>query len=213
MKPSSPAIDFKPRFLQRTALLAACITCAAAAGAEDPAADNASWLDGVRSRCEQQYSADQCRDDRFLDEKYNVESLQVAHKAAIRHRELEQKALRELLLQRVCNNKAAYCANNASAGCAGQLAQMCAAIKQQAATCLAQAKQYCTAFPHNDDCLDQRQAQCPSAKKQSLDQLLAKYPKLSAQQQAHVRQVAQQIDTNLNTNWIGDLFRWLGFSS
>jgi hypothetical protein len=196
----------------RLPLLVACVA-ASAANAQEPAATEPNWLDGVKSRCEQQYSAEQCGDEQFLNEKFNVESLQTAHKAAIRHHDLEERALRELLLQRACNNKAAYCATSATVGCKQQLAQMCAAIVQQATTCLSQARQYCATFPQNADCLGQRQAQCPSAKKQSTDALLAKYPKLSAQQQAHVRQLAQQIDANLNTSWVGDLFRWLGFSS
>lgn len=181
------------------------------ASAEPAEPAQESWLQGVRAQCEQQYSAEQCQDHDFLDEHFHVDSLQAAHRTAIQRRNHEERALRELLLQRACNNKKAYCAQNAAAGCAQQLTQMCTAIAQQAKACLEQARQYCTTFPQNAGCFKQRQLQCPSAKKQSLDTLLAKYPNLSEQQQLHVRQVARNIDSNLGGNWIGDLFRLLGF--
>jgi hypothetical protein len=182
----------------------------AGAQAIEPAA-NDSWLENVRAQCAQQYTPEQCDDDEFLNTNFHVESLQTAHRTAIRRNEQEQRALRELLLQRACTNRKAYCTQNPAAGCAEQLAQMCTAVAQQAKACLEQAKQYCTAFPQNADCLKQRQAQCPSAKKQTIDALLAKYPRLSAQQEEHVRSVARQMDSNFGGSWIGDLFRWLGF--
>lgn len=187
------------------------IAGASTVGAEPSNEENASWLDGIRAQCEQQYSLEQCQDHNFLNEHFHVDSLQAAHKSAIQRRTQEDRVLRELLLQRACNNKKAYCAQNAAAGCAQQLTQMCTAIAQQAAACLKEARQYCTAFPQNAGCLKQRQAQCPSEKKQSVDVLLAKYPNLSAQQQLHVRQVARNIDANLGGSWISELFRRLGF--
>jgi hypothetical protein len=206
----------------RSALLA-ILVAAATVGAQEPeqqeqeqqqepaAVAKDSWLDNVRAQCEQQYSVEQCQDRDFLNQNFHVDSLQAAHLTAIQRRNQEDRALRELLLQRACNNRKTYCAQNAAAGCAAQLAQMCTAIAQQATACLNQARQYCTTFPQNAGCLKQRQAQCPSAKKQSLEALLAKYPKLSAQQQEQVRQTARNIDSNLGGNWIGDLFRLLGF--
>lgn len=170
-----------------------------------------SWLDSTLAACAQQFSAEQCRDDEFLEQHYHVRDLQTAHRAAMRRSELEQRALRELLLQRSCGNTAAYCSGDATTDCAAQLQQMCAAITQQAAACVSEAAQYCAASGQSSDCLKQRQPQCPSAKKQSIDELLVKYSKLTLQQQMHVRQVAQQIDANQDSSWIGNLFRWLGF--
>jgi len=179
------------------------------------AVDTSSWLEGIRNTCAQQYSVEQCRDDEFLEQNFHVGDLQTAHRAAIRRNEMEQSALRELLLQRTCGNPAAYCAINATPDCATQLQQqlqqMCASIQQQAASCLSNAAQYCATTGQSSTCLAQRSALCPTAKWQPTDKLLAKYPKLTLQQQAHVRQVAQQIDANQGGNWIGNLFRWLGF--
>lgn len=137
----------------------------------------------------------------------------IARRAAIRQRNVEQRALRELLLQRACHNRKAYCAHNAAPGCAEQLAQMCTAAEQQAEACKRQAVSYCTTFPQIPDCVRQRLAQCPSARRQTVDALLAKYPQLSAQQVEHVKSVARQMDANIGSSWVGDLFRWLGLSS
>ncbi|HSB94858.1 MAG TPA: hypothetical protein VLC91_00305 [Spongiibacteraceae bacterium] len=179
------------------------------------AADTPSWLDGIRNNCAQQYSAEQCRDDEFLEQNFHVNDLQAAHRAAVRRKEMEQSALRELLLQRTCGNPAAYCAINTTADCATQLQQqlqqMCASIQQQTANCLNTATQYCASAGQSSNCLAQRRALCPTAIRQPIDTLLAKYPKLTLQQQMHVRQVAQQMDANQGGSWIGNLFRWLGF--
>lgn len=198
--------------LLRRALLAALVAGATtAAGAQEPEPDNISWLDGVRAQCEQQYDAERCKDHEFLNQNFHVDSLQAAHRSAIQRRGQEERALRELLLQRACNNRKAYCAQNAAAGCAAQLAQMCTAIAQQAKACLGQAKAYCNAYQSEPDCLRLRQSQCPSAKKQSIDAFLVKYPKLSTQQQEQVRQAALRMDADFGGSWIGDLFRRLGF--
>jgi hypothetical protein len=172
--------------------------------------ENGSWLDNARNLCAQQYSVEQCQDEEFLEQNFHVRDLQTAHRAATRRNELERRALQELLLQRTCGKPATYCAINATPDCATQLQQMCASIQQQAATCQKNAALYCATTGQSSNCLKQRQALCPTAKKQTIDKLLAKYPRLTLQQQAHVRQVAQQIDANQN-NWIGNLFRWFGF--
>jgi hypothetical protein len=169
----------------------------------------ASWIDSARDLCAQQYSIEQCQDEEFLEQNFHVRDLQTAHRAAIRRNELERRALHELLLQRTCGKPAAYCAIDAAPDCATQLQQMCTAIQRQAATCQSNAALYCATAGQSSNCLKQRQALCPTAKKQTVDKLLAKYPRLTLQQQAHVRQVAQQIDANQG-NWIGNLFRWLG---
>lgn len=214
--PSSSAAGFaeSPRRLSRAlraSLLALLIAGAATAGAQQ--ADDEAITTGEPIACAQRDDAGHCV---VTDEgatkpaaTANGQALEAAHKAAIRHRDLERRALHELLLQRACGNQKTWCALNAASGCATQLAQMCTAAAQQAAACLKQAANYCTAFPQNDNCLKERQAQCPSAKKQKIEVLLAKYPKLSAQQVEHIRQVARQMDANLGS-WINDLFNWLG---
>lgn len=197
----------------RISLIALLMASAAASGAQEQSDADRATLDNNQPRCEQRDDTGQCQDNTGSETSTKGTALEAARKAAIRHHNLEQRALQELLLQRACNTKSAYCAQNAAPDCVAQLEQMCASIAQQAATCLLQAAQYCGNFQQSSDCIKQREAQCPSTKKQSVDVLLAKYPKLSARQATHIRQVATQIDENLNTNWIGDLFRWLGFSS
>jgi hypothetical protein len=199
-----------PRAL-RASLLALLIASSATAGAQQ--ADDDAIASGEPVACAQRDDAGHCvvTDESSTPPAATADSaaLEAAHKAAIRHRDLERRALHELLLQRACSNQKTYCALNAAPGCAAQLAQMCTAAAQQAATCLKQAVSYCAAFPQNTHCLKDRQAQCPSAKKQKIEVLLAKYPKLSAQQVEHIKQVARQMDANLGS-WVGDLFRWLG---
>jgi hypothetical protein len=168
-----------------------------------------SWLENARAACERQYGVEQCADPEFFEEHFHANDLQTAHRAAIRRNEMEQRALRELMLQHSCGNIAAYCAN-AAADCAGQLQQMCSTIQKQAAACVIQAAQYCAASGQGSACLAQRQALCPSPKKQPIDKLLAKYPKLTAAQQANVRRVGLQMDAK-DSSWIGNLFRWLQF--
>jgi hypothetical protein len=199
-------------FLRRS-LLALLVAGATTASAQQQEAEpgKPSWLDGVRAQCEQQYSAEQCQDHEFLNQNFHVDSLQAAHRTAIKRRSQEETALRELLLQRACTNRQAYCAQSGAAGCAAQLAQMCTAIAQQAKACIAQAKQFCATYQVDSNCVSQRQLQCPSAKKQSIDALLVKYPKLSTQQQLQIRQAALRMDSDFGGSWIGDLFRRLGF--
>lgn len=197
-----------PNFL-RLPLFTACVLIGAAHADTSEQTAEPNWLDNTRAACAQQYSSEQCQDDEFLNEKFHVRDLQTAHNTATRRQQQEQRALRELLLQRTCGSPATYCANNPAEDCAAQLQQMCASLQQQAATCVSQTVAICADGEANADCVVQRLAQCPSAKKQSVDKLLAKYPKLSTAQQIHIRQVAQQIDSN-QSGWIGNLFSWLG---
>lgn len=219
-RPRNAARRLAPTALLRLTLLAAAVAGATAATAQQQDTPSLEQLESLRSAACAQPDADgRCpaeadpEDATGAEPAASTHTLDIAHKAAIRQREVERRALRELLLQRACNNRKAYCAQNAAPGCAEQLAQMCTAVAQQAAACAKQAVAYCATFPQIPNCVAQRQAQCPSAKRQRIDVLLAKYPQLSAQQVEHVKNVARQIDANLGSSWVGDLFRWLGFGS
>jgi len=173
-------------------------------------ADERSWLDNTLATCRQTYDETRCGDPEFLEQHYHVGSLQVAHKASMRGKQEEQRALRELTLQRLCGqNPAKYCAGETDGLCAQQMAQMCADIRQRAANCIAYARQICSESTQSS-CLPQQSAFCPSAKKQDIKVLLAKYPRLSAEQKNRLTQTAQQLDKN-NRGLIGNLFHWLGF--
>jgi hypothetical protein len=201
----------QPSRLLRHVLFASLVAAAAISSAQqqDEEPEKASWLDGVRAQCAEQYSADQCADPDFLNANFHVDSLQAAHRTAIKRRGEEDRALRELLMQRACNSKKAYCEQNPGTGCAEQLKLMCTAFEQQVKRCLVQAKLYCTAYAAESGCTRERQAQCPAIKRQSVDKLLEKYPKLSAQQQENVRATAGKLDKNLGGSWITDMFRRL----
>ena len=174
------------------------------------AADERSWLDNTLATCRQTYDETRCSDPEFLEQTYHVNSLQVAHKASMRGRQEEQRALRELTLQRLCGQSVAKsCAGESDGLCAQQMTQMCADIRQRADNCVAYARQFC-AQNSESGCLARQSAFCPSAKKQDINALLAKYPKLSNDQRNRLAVVAQQLDKS-NRGLIGSLFRWLGF--
>lgn len=177
----------------------------AAAGAH--AEQDSSWLNSTIATCEQEYDKTRCQDPGFLEQHYHVASLQIAHDTARRRHEQERAALRELTLQRVCDDPQEACAESDST-CVAQTEQACAALKQQAAQCLAQVETFCAQNP-SAQCVAMRSVRCPSAKEQKIDDLLRKYPLLTATQKAHLRNVAQQLDAN-NRSVIGSLFQWLG---
>jgi hypothetical protein len=173
------------------------------------AEEQSSWLENTIATCEREYDAAQCSDPEFLEQHYHVRTLQIAHKAAIRHRQEEQNALRELSLQRLCDQDPKKFCGTASADCILQMQQMCADIKRRAELCTVQAQQFCLDNP-KDNCLAERTRYCPSAKKQDIATLLAKYPKLTPTQKNRIAGVAQQMDAK-NSNLIERLFEWLGF--
>jgi len=174
------------------------------------AADETNWLDNTIATCQQEFNADSCGDPEFLEEHYHVRSLQAAHKASMRSRLEEQKALRELSLQHLCGHSPKkYCEGDATGDCIAQIQQMCLDISQRAAQCVAQAEPLCASNTAGD-CLARQTAYCPSAKKQPIGALLAKYPKLSPAQKNRLVQVAEQLDQK-DRSLIGQLFQWLGF--
>lgn len=175
----------------------------------EAAADQRSWLDNTIATCLQVYDEASCNDPEFLEEHYHVRTLQIAHKASQRGRLEERRALRELSLQRLCGKKTSDFCDDGDALCAQQMTQMCDDLDRRADQCQAYAKDYC-ADSSERDCSAQLTAYCPSAKKQDIDVLLAKYPKLSAEQKTRLAQVADALDRK-NRGLIGNLFHWLGF--
>ncbi|HEY3700143.1 MAG TPA: hypothetical protein VGK97_12465 [Spongiibacteraceae bacterium] len=193
-----------------TALAAALFAITAFAQEERPPTEdsNASWLENTIARCEQQYSAEQCRDQQFLEDNFHVGSLQTAHRVATQRNQQATKALRELTLQRVCNTSpSSSCTGADAAQCSVEISQACAVLKAEAAACIQNAKTLCVSSVDPSACVKQQSALCPAADKQPLDKLLAKYPKLTAQQKSRLIAAAAELDAKSSGWW--NLVGWL----
>lgn len=171
---------------------------------------NSSWRENTIARCEQQYSVEQCQDENFLEENFHVNTLEIAHRAAIRSKQLFEKAKREITLQYACNDspKEVCEGSEESAQCVMNVAQTCAQLKQEAAMCIQSAKQGCASTANPAACFKQQQERCPSPKKQPVAQLLAKYPKLSASQKSQLITTAQTLEKKTGS-WWSDLVSWI----
>jgi hypothetical protein len=191
--------------LALSSLALAIIAGSALAQEENPAADDnaTSWRDSTIAQCTQQYSAEQCADSEFLEEHFHVKTLEIAHRAAMQRNKQEEKALHELTLQRVCSIPArANCANDAAAAeCIVQIEQACAILKAEATNCVQNALLTCSHEDNPSACAKLRVSFCPSLKKQPIEQLLAKYPRLSSAQKAHLRATATELDAKLGSWW------------
>jgi hypothetical protein len=170
------------------------------------------WLEAAQAQCAKEYGDARCEDESFLQQQYSPETIAatraVALKAGARRHQLQQRALREVMLMHtgLCDQKPEqYCPPNNLAACAEQLQQSCAGIKQQAASCQAQTNAYCAQTGNSSQCLESMKNQCNGAKKQSVDQILAKYPTLSPLQKAQIKQAATQLEANTNTSLFGQL--------
>ena len=191
-----------------------CLSAATLVGAEDEddGGTAASWLNQTIAQCQQEYDEQSCQDPEFLEQHYHVRTLQIAHKASIRHTQEERRALGELMLQRLCSQDLKkYCAVDGSTDCIPRTQQTCANIQRYAVACVTNAQQFCAENPQ-DGCLQSMGGHCPTSKKLNIDVLLAKYPKLTGPQQTHIRQVAAQIDASTR-GLIGDLLSWFGFNN
>lgn len=194
-----------------TALAAALIATATFAQDENPATEdsNASWLENTIARCEQQYGAEQCRDQQFLEDNFHVSSLQTAHRVATQRNQQVTKALRELTLQRVCNTSPnSSCTGADAAQCSAEISQACSELKAEAAACIQNTKTLCIDNVDPSVCVKQQSALCPSADRQPLDKLLAKYPKLTAQQKSRLIAAAAALDAK-SSGWWSNLVSWL----
>jgi hypothetical protein len=204
---SLPSIDQDSETV-RTARRHLLLTALLLSGAPFAQAQGQSWLDSTIAACAQKYTAERCQDPQFLEQHYHVTTLQVAHKTARRRQQEQRRALSELTLQRVCDHPQKACADGDNL-CVMQTQQRCANLEQRAAQCLVQAKSFCAQNPA-PGCAQQQTGRCPSADEQKIDELLAKYPLLTAEQKNQMRRVAQQLDDN-NRGAIGRLWHWLGF--
>lgn len=169
-----------------------------------------SWRDSVIAECQRQFTYEQCQDPDFLEEHFHLQALDIAHHAAIRRMAVEKQALNELTLQRICDiSPSNACATTNDPRCETQVEQTCANLKIEAATCIQNAKNYCASASDNN-CLAQQTSHCPSAKKQPIEKLLAKYPKLSMEQKLRLTRVAQELDAK-QSNWFARLLDRVGF--
>ncbi len=199
--------------LRSCVLLAAALTTAIAnAQQDDNEATTAklSWRESVIARCAEQYSAAQCQDEQFLEENFHLESLETAHRTAARRNQLEKAALRELTLQRICDKSASGNCAGASdpAQCAVEITQSCQALATQTASCQQNAKLVCATDTTTSNCIKVQSANCPSVKKQSLPDFLAKYPSLTSAQIHHLTYASKQLDA-AQGSWFSDLLNWL----
>lgn len=197
----------------RICALSLAITTATAAWAQDEESatspKNNSWRSNVITRCLEQYSAEQCQDNEFLEENFHVSSLETAHRAAIRRNRMAEEAMRELVLQYTCSDSPAKtCGDDDSAQCIATVTQTCAKLKTEAALCIKAAETGCANTNNPASCYKQQVARCPSIKKQPINQLLAKYPKLSASQKAKLVSTAKTLDAKTR-GWWSDLASWL----
>lgn len=211
----APAAFFTPRTILFGLLLGMSATLVQARAPE--------WLESARVACAEEFGDDaRCDDQRFLQQQYAPETIattrDVARRAAIRRNGDEKRALREVLVKHtgLCNQKPAqYCPPNNLEACAEQLRQTCTVIKQQIAMCEMQTANYCAQHNGGGKCVEAMANQC-GTKKQSIDQILAKYPDLSASQKAKLKQVATQLEENTDRSVFGalasNLLQLLGYA-
>lgn len=195
------------------AITAIAVIATGVSAQDDPSAldGNASgWRESVMARCVQEYSAEQCEDSEFLEENFHVKTLEIARRAATQRNRQEEKALRELTLQRVCGVPASrICAQDSNAAqCIAQIEQACATLKAEAYDCAKRAPLGCANEADPQACTQRRMALCPSFKKQPIQQLLAKYPRLSAAQKSRLTAAAAELDAKTK-GWWSNLSSWL----
>ncbi len=196
------------RICALTLALTAGIACAQE-GESSPQREPASWGETAIARCLEQYSSEQCQDPEFLEENFHVNSLEIAHRAAIRRNQEANRAMREVILQYACNGSAdKVCTGNDSAHCRAEIQQTCATLKHEANACIQFARQGCASTSEPSACMQQQVAKCPSMKKQPVAQLLAKYPKLSASQKSKLAATAQALEEKTG-GWWSNLRGWL----
>jgi hypothetical protein len=180
--------------------------------------DDTAWRAKAHAVCAPRDGA-RCDDIEFLRQHYGPQVLatrEVARRAAVRGNREEQRATRELLLQYsgLCEERSAkFCASNPGS-CSLQLQQSCQSLKQRAVYCQAQTRKYCARQRNSANCNEVLQKQCPSAKPQDIDQLLARYDDLTPVQKQRIKQLARQLketrDESLVDGLISSLMGLLG---
>ena len=167
------------------------------------------WLEEARAVCLPRDS-DKCDDVAFLQSHYSAEVLsarKTALRAATRSNRDEERAKREVLLQYagVCDEHVEqYCAGTTA--CSSQAAQICLSLKQRAAACRLQSKQFC-AQQRVANCAPIL-ARCPGDK-EKIDTILARYDDLTPSQKSRIRQLANELDKADNAEVIGGLINSL----
>ncbi len=164
------------------------------------------WLNEARAIC-QPRNGDKCDDIEYLQEHYSAQVLstrKTALRAATRSNRAEERAKREVLLQYagVCDDHVEkYCAGTAA--CSSRAAQICLSLKQRAAACRLQSKQFC-AQQRVADCRPLL-ARCPSEDSQDIEKILARHDDLTPAQKSRIRQLAQQLKETDNASAIGSI--------
>lgn len=213
----SPATPPSARLLSaRTALFAALLGLAAAASA-----DAAGQPQPAHAACVEHSDAARCDDPDSRQRQSPAagpDTREIARRAAVRGNRDEQRALRELLVKHtgLCSQKPEqYCPPHNLAACTEQLRQTCTTIKRQAAMCEAQTATYCARQRGSAQCVAALSRQCDN-EKLTLDQVLAKYPNLSPNQKAQLKQIATQLENNRDQSLFGALasrfLKLLGFA-
>lgn len=193
------------------ALSLAIAASAVSAQEEESTPENtrSTWRENVVARCTQQYSAEQCADSEFLEENFHVNSLEIAHRAAMRRNQSAEKAMHEVILQHACNDSPSkVCGSKESAQCIVDVTQTCAKLKREARACVQNIKNGCASTANPSSCFKQQVAQCPSEKELPIAKLLAKYPKLSEAQKVKLTKTAAQLDAK-TSGWWSNLVDWL----
>ena len=201
-----------PRFQSLALASAICAFLLTGSAGIAHADEQPEWLEAAQAQCAKDYGDTRCDDETFLQERYSPEAIAatraMALKAGARRHQVQQRALREVMLMHtgLCDQKPEqYCPPTNLAACAEQLQQSCAAIKQQAASCQAQTRAYCAQTGNASQCMESMKNQCATAKNQNVDQILAKYPNLSPIQKAQIKQTADQLEANSTTSMFGKL--------
>jgi hypothetical protein len=210
--------SIRPPLLLIAALLVAATFSTTTRAQSDASADapadadaKSTFRQSTITRCEQQYSVEQCQDEQFLEDNFHLNSLEVALRAAGRRNQLERDALRELTLQHLCDQSpSSVCAGaDDPARCAEEIVQSCTTLATRTANCQQSAKLVCADAAATGACLKQQIAFCPSIKKQKVEELLAKYPQLNLEQKNRVVKTAQEMDGQPSA-WLANMVGWLG---
>ena len=197
-----------PTLRARTAglFLAAAITLPLSAHAQTADEVDPQWLQQAAALC-QARDGDRCDDIDYLQQHYGAQVLstrKTALRAATRSNRAEERAKREVLLQYagVCDKHVEqHCAGTTA--CSSRAAQICLSLKQRAAACRLQSKQFC-AQQRIADCKPLL-ARCPSEDSQDIDKILARHDDLTPAQKTRIRQLAKQLKESNDTGTIGAL--------
>lgn len=178
--------------------------------ADEPAA---RWLAEAAKICTAEKRND-CDDDVVIEAlARTLQTRQVALRAASRGNRYEQAARGELLQGLgLCNREVIGYCNKPTAACGVSLGNICNAMAQQRQSCVTSARLYCKQ-QRLGDCGRVTEQHCPTVKKQSLDEILARHDELNENQKGRLRQFAQTLQTADRSQlgaWVGQIAGLLG---